>query len=316
MDQHNVGGPFVRSVGLNMINNFAVTAQEKSMIDKKLSDAMSPPQAAAKNMLRPVLPKTSTSSQKSKINNLANKFNSGPLSSLFANKASAPAASNSFTQSDADKYRSVVEDFNIFLGKHSKYKFAVNWGTPSGLSNYEYLDQGNQTWEELYNKTKLDFEIEQNSAWRRKCKGGLEFAVFHRQNNIHFCLDGFDFEQVIHKSTPIHDSNPGEGKRRGVTSAELRWIYRNRNFIQVQERIYFWKIRPNSLQMEQCPPPWEWDPSENGGNWGQYHPKSEREIEDQVIMNNSVYVQDRNMQQLLMKNPYLAEYLAGLSSCW
>ena len=276
MDQHNVGGPFVRSVGLNMINNFAVTAQEKSMIDKKLNDAMSTQQATATNPLRRVLPTTSLSSQKPKINKLAN-FNSSLLGNLFAKIASAPAASNSFTQSDANKYRSVVEDFNIFLGKHSKYKFAVNWGTPSGSSNYEYLDQGNKTWEELYNKTKLDFEIEQNSAWRRKCKGGLEFAVYHRQNNIHFCLDGFDFEQVIHKSTPSHDSNPGEAKRRGVTSAELRWIYRNRNFVQVQERIYFWRRSPNGLQLEQCQPPWEWYPSENGGNWGQYHPKRERE---------------------------------------
>ncbi|MDC9606331.1 hypothetical protein [Xenorhabdus griffiniae] len=103
----------------------------------------------------------------------------------------------------------------------------------------------------------------------RKCKAGLSWITMSNSNNdivknntIHFILDNIDMWYVTTKSNYRQD-------RPDVTATELRWIYRNRENPNVQEKIQFWLNGHPTL------PPWE---NEKGKEiWKLYTPKSEIE---------------------------------------
>lgn len=155
-----------------------------------------------------------------------------------------------------EKIRQLMEGYRDSLSKHPKYSDYLN------MTQAQRLNPGNPRGNEL---------------WRRKSKGGIHYACFDSKSaiTIHYCLDGIDFNQVINKSVPGHDSPPGTvsaNKQRGVTGSEIRWIYRNRYISNVRERIQFWKS-DGSGKYVPCPPPWEW-PIAEGGDWSRYNPKS------------------------------------------
>ncbi len=104
-------------------------------------------------------------------------------------------------------------------------------------------------------------------VFSRKCKAGLSWITMSnsdldlvKNNNVHFILDGIDMTYVVNKK------KYPEAKT-DITSHELRWIYRNRNNINVQNKIQFW------LNGQPTSPPWESD--EGKRIWGLYTPKTE-----------------------------------------
>ncbi|KMJ43781.1 hypothetical protein PSI19_17640 [Xenorhabdus khoisanae] len=103
----------------------------------------------------------------------------------------------------------------------------------------------------------------------RKCKGGLSWitsSIGHndlvKKNSIHFILDGIDMNYVVNKK--IYP-----GAKNDITAHELRWIYRKRKDINVQEKIQFW------LNGQPTVPPWESD--EGKKIWRRYTPMTEIE---------------------------------------
>lgn len=135
----------------------------------------------------------------------------------------------------------------------------------------------------------------------RKCKAGLAWAINAEQNfTVHFILDKIFMYAVTCKKDIYHRSysnalcyfNRQVGNLGSVsdfkggvsnlyeaiicksyTASELRWIYRNRNNIKVQNAVQFWyKNNP-------CCPPWY--PAFNeicgqavSGLWARYIPKN------------------------------------------
>ncbi|SHN16082.1 hypothetical protein SAMN05192549_10544 [Duganella sacchari] len=92
-----------------------------------------------------------------------------------------------------------------------------------------------------------------NENTRRKCKGGLDWAV-NGNRTVHFLLDELDITAVVKKNNiRVGRSIYSAEKERSITGAELRWIYRNRNNPLVQNRVQFW------LAFAPCLPPWEQD---------------------------------------------------------
>ena len=100
-------------------------------------------------------------------------------------------------------------------------------------------------------------------------------------------------------------SYPSEGlKQRAVTNAELRWVYRHREFNEVSEYIQFWK-KEGSVFVP-CTPPWSW--SVGGGDWAQYKPKN-------VTWGLAgMRMMEENFKKLLHKNENLRKYYEWLES--
>ena len=95
----------------------------------------------------------------------------------------------------------------------------------------------------------------ENENARRKCKGGLEWAV-NNNKVVHFVLDGVDIGSVINKNfkgkngdTPTDATD----KNRAITGSELRWLYRNRKNENVINNVTFW------VEGKQIKPPWDAD---------------------------------------------------------
>lgn len=164
-----------------------------------------------------------------------------------------------------------LQSFRNALTLHDIYKSAVPAGTPSkvpptGQSEAKY-----------------------NEDVRRKDKGGLDWAVKSANpgRHVHFLLDDLNMSQVVGKTSP-GDEGTGDGKMRGITGAELRWIYRNRHRADVQQRIQFWlsevtywRARPTTppiptSTLKQSVPPWDnsyTDTKYPPAIWAAYTPK-------------------------------------------
>ena len=200
--------------------------------------------------------------------------------------------------------------FRKVLSGHEKYHTSVDWGPDNGMPKTWLQNKNNGVLPKNYGlsaEEKLEFEVEQNSAWRRKCKGGLYYACFVAKIHVHFCLEAFNFDMVINKSAlGFGDSSyPFEGlKQRAVTNAELRWVYRHREFNEVSEYIQFWK-KEGSVFVP-CTPPWSW--SVGGGDWAQYKPKN-------VTWGLAgMRMMEENFKKLLHKNENLRKYYEWLES--
>lgn len=198
-------------------------------------------------------------------------------------------------------------EFRNELSRHGKYRTSLDWGPADGTVR-TWMRNKNPALARNYTPSsdeKNAFEAEQNSAWRRKCKGGLYYACFVAKVYVHFCLEGFDFNMVINKSAfGYGDSNPTNPyKMRAVTNAELRWIHRYREFDEVREYIQFWKKERGNFVP--CLPPWVWPVG--GGNWTSYESKNVPNV-----LQRSKRLMEEAFQKLLTANENLCEYLEWL----
>lgn len=119
----------------------------------------------------------------------------------------------------------------------------------------------------------LGAELDTNEVIRRKCKAGLHWGTHSSDGaHIHFILDSLNQNAIVDKNYRddfIARSASGSIiKERSITNAELRWLFRNRNDPNVQNRVQFWQ------NGEPTYPPWETDPS----TWAQYRPGTPRRI--------------------------------------
>lgn len=169
------------------------------------------------------------------------------------NKEASILQFSGFDDTQKSEHLNQINQLRGYLSSHAKYNTAVGW---SG-ANLKGAARDNA----------------ENSAWRRKCKGGIEYICFQTVHHIHFCLDGLDFLAVANKNFAPSGGGQADFKNtdidkyRAVTNAELRWIYRNQNDVRVQARIQFWKTGANGFTT--CPPPWVTAPSD----WSSYTPK-------------------------------------------
>ena len=97
-----------------------------------------------------------------------------------------------------------------------------------------------------------------NHIIKRQSKTGLNLFLL-KQKTVHFVLDNIIMDQVPLKSYK------GEGpNNRSITGAELRWIYKHRDNIEVQENIQFWfRKKPTS-------PPWVIGSENYSAEWNNY----------------------------------------------
>ncbi|PHM69300.1 hypothetical protein [Xenorhabdus kozodoii] len=123
-----------------------------------------------------------------------------------------------------------------------------------------------------HHKYHSSFEFTPESTGRifsRKCKAGLSWITMSngnkelvKDNTVHFILDAIEMKYVVNKVK-------FSAKSTDITSHELRWVYRNRNNINVQKKIQFW------LNGQPTIPPWE--SPEGKEIWKLYTPTSELE---------------------------------------
>jgi hypothetical protein len=131
----------------------------------------------------------------------------------------------------------------------------------------------------------------ENSAWRKKCKGGIYYGTHVLNSTVHFCLSleektgdkvtgycDMDFSAVVSKTSPTDTPATAtkENKIRLITPAELRWVYRHRDDASVQKNVQFWtheKMTGDDMSWVACGPPWEKD-AEATQLWSSYKPKS------------------------------------------
>ncbi|BET97408.1 hypothetical protein [Xenorhabdus taiwanensis] len=118
-----------------------------------------------------------------------------------------------------------------------------------------------------YHTITLKEHPHEGRLFTRKCKGGLAWATtcndaIIKNMHVHFILDKIDMEYIVHKRRHPNSRNPTD-----ITAHELRWIYRNRHLLRVQQKIQFW------LNGKPTTPPWE--SREGEALWNQYIPQNE-----------------------------------------
>lgn len=151
--------------------------------------------------------------------------------------------------------------------KGGKYKYAIDH-KPDPLAADKDLENAKQ-----------------NSAWRKKCKGGIYYAIFIAKTNVHFCLGEsedssgsgtfkeMNYLDVVNKSDPFDKpATDTSHKFHVITPAELRWIYRNRESSEVQQHVQFW--RRDASAWVPCGPPWRDSGQIAEEAWASYKPKS------------------------------------------
>lgn len=113
----------------------------------------------------------------------------------------------------SDPQRAIA--FRDFVSNHTKYKIS----SPG--------------------KTQKEWRV----AWTKTSKAGLEFQAKRRRGSrIHFVLDGLDYVRVLsQKPVPGAIAKVRITVPEDITSAEIRWLFRNRNDADVRGALVFWR---------------------------------------------------------------------------
>lgn len=111
-------------------------------------------------------------------------------------------------------------------------------------------------------------------AWKRTSKGGLEFQLRGQRGRIHFILDNiYDPGGGINTIQAIAQKDPTQYGD-SITSSELRWLYRHRHVLEIQQLVFFWTARRRISQQDFF----------NDPNWNFYHPTHEYDRDWRSIM--------------------------------
>jgi hypothetical protein len=157
---------------------------------------------------------------------------------------------------------SIIDDLNNYLADMTNSNLTyISKGLASRFNKYLH--------ESSYNKDKINkpssiFDWEYQKI-KDQCKAGLDFQIRGTGLDgkgggvIHFALGPILLhlmEYVVGKSNPVLDKTIrhyffGENsglfvteKKRHITGAEIRWVYRNRKDPKVQSKIQFWRVNP------------------------------------------------------------------------
>jgi hypothetical protein len=165
---------------------------------------------------------------------------------------------------------SIIDDLNNYLSDYEKKQEGkIAKIDPSLLLSVDenlamrfnkYLHDSSYNKDKL-NKPSSKFDWKMHRI-KEQCKTGLDFQTHgggldgKGKGVIHFVLGPILLqlmEYIVGKSNPVLDKNilhyTGEKsspfvteKRRHITGAEIRWVYRNRKDPKVQAKIQFWRV--------------------------------------------------------------------------
>jgi hypothetical protein len=163
----------------------------------------------------------------------------------------------------------IIDDMNNYLsdyekkqeGKIAKIRAGLFYVTEDLAVRFnKYLHDSAYNKDKL-NKPSLKFDWEYHRI-KEQCKAGLDFQTRGKgidgkgEGIIHFVLGPILLqlmEYIVGKSNPVLDKYilhyTGEKsrpfvteKRRHITGAEIRWVYRNRKDPKLQAKIQFWRV--------------------------------------------------------------------------
>jgi hypothetical protein len=158
--------------------------------------------------------------------------------------------------------------------------------TTEGLAkNREYLDalESGQIPKKYAESAPFDGEAKakEKFASRRKCKSILHWQLIIKQLRVQFVVTGMDLARVPTKEivtaqgpTQKYSSVPASKEEYGITDAELRWVFRNRNNRLVEQNLQFW----NSTPPVPCAAPWNM--TEYKDAWAKYDLSITRKLFD------------------------------------
>ena len=113
--------------------------------------------------------------------------------------------------------------------------------------------------------------LNETEVFSRKSKGSISFAV-ESGRDVAF---GFSGQEEM-TSAPAKERfyKSGYDAKTSITDSELRFLYRNRNDPNYQERVKFYRehFGTDEIEFNECEAPWELEPQA----WERYKPKSER----------------------------------------
>jgi hypothetical protein len=112
---------------------------------------------------------------------------------------------------------------------------------------------------------------------KRKSKVAI-YVLVNKSRKIHFVLDLLNIDEVIHKNHAAETQ-----ANRSITSAELRWIYKNRDNVMLRANIQFW------YQGVQCLPPWVDGSPRYSKKWGDFKPSATGK---QIVDISEIYLHD------------------------
>ncbi|WP_434390960.1 hypothetical protein [Melittangium boletus] len=177
----------------------------------------------------------------------------------------------------------------------AKSALPVAWTTSSVLGNFRDADRADFiAWIEKtrYTPQSSANPYEWNARFKRTSKAGLFWALFVKGYNVHFIVDNqLDYSDVVGGSTsaPGHrfkqfhaqypssdlSSSPLETvEEKRITYAELRWIYRHRNYAGVAQRVQFWENLSTGQEFKAVAAPWSPSEPRKASAWATYAPKA------------------------------------------
>jgi hypothetical protein len=104
----------------------------------------------------------------------------------------------------------------------------------------------------------------------------LYWQLILKRLRVQFVVSGLDLEAIPQKQTVAEQKRTGRlssdksNKNEGITDAELRWVFRNRNVPTVQTGIQFWKTSTGERYGRPTPCEAPWDMPAYQAAWKEY----------------------------------------------
>ncbi len=197
-----------------------------------------------------------------------------------------------FTPTEASKQKNPSRSSNSALPS--------TWA--SGSTTNDFRDQDRADFIEWIQKTRYtpassSNPYQWNARFKRTSKAGLFWALFVKGYNIHFIVDkNLDYGPVVsgskhglgYKFTQYHAQYPSDSvgnsleavEEKRITYAEMRWVYRYRNYACVAQRVQFWENLMTAKKYKAVPAPWNHAEQKKASVWKGYNPQMTERSED------------------------------------
>jgi hypothetical protein len=167
------------------------------------------------------------------------------------------------------------------IGKESKKGPQEQFSEPGTNRNKQYLDAFPKLPKKYADSANND-AFKDPRAIRRKCKSILYWQLILKRLRVQFVVSGLDLEAIPQKQIVANQKRTGRlssdksNKNEGITDAELRWVFRNRNVPTVQTGIQFWKTSTEERYGRPTPCEAPWDMPAYQAAWKEYELSTQR----------------------------------------
>jgi hypothetical protein len=196
-----------------------------------------------------------------------------------------------FGLKDSDIY--TIDDYSLFSEQKNKYELStfLKWDPEFVKTMKEHIkysevfdfydEHKDQRLADDSNGESIPEEVKlaRDAVAKRKSKCGILYIVHNTEFHIHFQLAGIKMKPLVRK-THSKDSFVQFGgqewheKGRSITGSELRWVFRHRFDLKVQNKLQFWCQDPEDRGQRyiQCSPPWDssWPKPGHRKAWDEY----------------------------------------------